>query len=37
MYGKIQRDLQEKVVKIQQAGLFKRERVIEGPHRQTSL
>jgi glycine C-acetyltransferase len=31
MYGKIQRDLQEKVVKIQQAGLFKRERVIEGP------
>src|SRR5271167_5122079 len=31
MYGKIQRDLQERVVKIQQAGLFKRERVIEGP------
>jgi glycine C-acetyltransferase len=31
MYGKIQRDLEEKVVKIQQAGLFKRERVIEGP------
>jgi glycine C-acetyltransferase len=31
MYGKIQHDLQEKVVKIQQAGLFKRERVIEGP------
>jgi glycine C-acetyltransferase len=31
MYGKIQRDLQEKVEKIQQAGLFKRERVIEGP------
>jgi len=31
MYGKIQQDLQEKVVKIQQAGLFKRERVIEGP------
>ena len=31
MYGEIQRDLQEKVVKIQQAGLFKRERVIEGP------
>ena len=31
MYGKIQRDLQEKLVKIQQAGLFKRERVIEGP------
>jgi glycine C-acetyltransferase len=31
MYGKIQRDLQEKVAKIQQAGLFKRERVIEGP------
>ncbi len=31
MYGKMQRDLQEKVVKIQQAGLFKRERVIEGP------
>ena len=31
MYGKIQRDLQEKVVKIKQAGLFKRERVIEGP------
>src|ERR1700761_4054415 len=31
MYGKIKRDLQEKVEKIQQAGLFKRERVIEGP------
>src|ERR1700729_3602044 len=31
MYGKIQRDLQDKVEKIQQAGLFKRERVIEGP------
>jgi glycine C-acetyltransferase len=31
MYGKIQRDLQEKVEKIQRAGLFKRERVIEGP------
>jgi glycine C-acetyltransferase len=31
MYGKIKRDLEEKVVKIQQAGLFKRERVIEGP------
>ena len=31
MYGKIQRDLQEKVEKIQQAGLFKHERVIEGP------
>jgi glycine C-acetyltransferase len=31
MYGKIQHDLQEKVEKIQQAGLFKRERVIEGP------
>src|SRR6202522_3501168 len=31
MYGKIQRDLQEKVVEIQHAGLFKRERVIEGP------
>jgi glycine C-acetyltransferase len=31
MYGKIQRDLEEKVAKIQQAGLFKRERVIEGP------
>ena len=31
MYGKIQRDLEERVVKIQQAGLFKRERVIEGP------
>ena len=31
MYGKIQRDLQERIIKIQQAGLFKRERVIEGP------
>jgi glycine C-acetyltransferase len=31
MYGKIQRHLQEKIVEIQQAGLFKRERVIEGP------
>jgi glycine C-acetyltransferase len=31
MYGKIKQDLQEKVEKIQQAGLFKRERVIEGP------
>src|SRR5580658_4687277 len=31
MYGKIQHDLQEKVVKIQHCGLFKRERVIEGP------
>jgi glycine C-acetyltransferase len=31
MYGKIKRDLEEKVEKIQQAGLFKRERVIEGP------
>jgi glycine C-acetyltransferase len=31
MYGKIKGDLQEKVEKIQQAGLFKRERVIEGP------
>src|SRR6202451_4409093 len=31
MYGKIRRDLEERVVKIQQAGLFKRERVIEGP------
>jgi glycine C-acetyltransferase len=31
MYGKIQRHLQDKIVEIQQAGLFKRERVIEGP------
>ena len=31
MYGKIQRHLQEKIVAIQQAGLFKRERVLEGP------
>ena len=31
MYGKIQRHLQEKISEIQQAGLFKRERVIEGP------
>jgi glycine C-acetyltransferase len=31
MYGKIRRHLQEKIVEIQQAGLFKRERVIEGP------
>jgi glycine C-acetyltransferase len=31
MYGKIQRHLQEKIVEIQHAGLFKRERVIEGP------
>jgi glycine C-acetyltransferase len=31
MYGKIQRDLQERIAKIQQAGLFKRERVIRGP------
>jgi glycine C-acetyltransferase len=31
MYGKIQRQLQEKIIEIQQAGLFKRERVIEGP------
>jgi glycine C-acetyltransferase len=31
MYGKIQRHLQEKIGEIQRAGLFKRERVIEGP------
>jgi glycine C-acetyltransferase len=31
MYGKIQRHLQDTIVEIQQAGLFKRERVIEGP------
>jgi glycine C-acetyltransferase len=31
MYGKIQRHLQEKISEIQHAGLFKRERVIEGP------
>src|SRR5271155_2543372 len=31
MYRKIQRHLQEKISGIQHAGLFKRERVIEGP------
>lgn len=31
MYGKIQRHLQERISEIQHAGLFKRERVIEGP------
>jgi glycine C-acetyltransferase len=31
MYGKIQHDLQERIARIQQAGLFKRERVIGGP------
>src|SRR6204780_1138370 len=31
MYGKIQRHLQEKIDQIQRAGLFKRERVLEGP------
>jgi glycine C-acetyltransferase len=31
MYGKVQHHLQKKMAEIREAGLFKRERVIEGP------
>jgi glycine C-acetyltransferase len=33
MYGKIQQHLAERIAEIQQAGLYKHERVIEGPQR----
>jgi glycine C-acetyltransferase len=33
MYGKIQQHLEQRIAEIQQAGLYKHERIIEGPQR----